>query len=190
MLEHFFIALLAGFSCAGKSTIGASLCKLYGFDFVNQQTIVHELARSNGYQRGRYWLRDVGMERFITESIDENVRRIRALERSNGVILDAVYGENILAALRGSFPKAKLAIVAVAANSQLREKRMMSRLGASRNEAAEELKFRDGFLSQAGLEGVMVQADIQVNNTGKLDDAIDQICQRFELFGFPPLRGQ
>lgn len=181
MQKEFFIILLSGFSCAGKSTIAISLCEEYGLDFINQQTVVHDLAKLNNFERVRYWLKEVGKENLIKESIKKNISIISEFKNNKGFVFDVVYNEDIIVALSNSFPNAKLVVVSIFADVELRQKRMMGRLNASIQEAIEELKFRDGFLIQAGLEKVINTAHITVSNTGELDNTMSQLNDKLKF---------
>lgn len=182
-MNAFNVVILAGYSCAGKSTLTAAIEEKYGFSPMHQQPIYKDLATEKGYERTREWLAAVGNDVFITETAVETARRIRELEDPKGVIIDASYGELMHKALLDNLSNARLVIVSVQAEPERRTIRMMGRMNAARTEAETERLFRDGFLKEVGLDAVMQQADFTVTNTKGLDDAMKQIAEGFSRLG-------
>lgn len=172
------VIVLAGFSCAGKSTISKRLVDLYGFDLMEQYVIYSGIAYSKGYKRTRYWLAEVGNEVFVKETTLENVRRINELESSRGVVLDASYGPVMDNILRSSLINAQLIVVSIRADEAMRAVRMAGRMGATDEEARVELTFRDSFLSEVNLENVLEKADFEVVNRKGTEDALNQLTEQ------------
>lgn len=168
------VIVLAGFSCAGKSTISKRLASLCGFDLIDQHIVYKEIANAKGYERARYWLADVGSEVFIRATTLENVRRINDLKLSNGVIIDASCGPLMHNLMNSDLINARVINIAVTANEDLRIMRIVRRMACSDEEARTELFFRDSILSEWKLEKVMKEADFRVVNEDEIDHAVGQ----------------
>lgn len=179
------VIVLAGFSCAGKSTLSKRLVDLYGFDLVEQYVVYSSIAHTRGYKRTRHWLADVGNEVFVKETTLESVRRINSLEGSMGVVIDASYGPLMDDILRSGLVNVHLVVVAIKADERLRAVRMASRMGVPDKEALEELTFRDGFLSAVNLELIMEGADIEVVNKGDINEVLGQMVDELARLGIP-----
>ena len=177
------VIVLAGFSAVGKTTLGGIYSELYGLDYIDHQKLVHQLAEQKGYERARYWLADVGTVHFVRESVHEMVTRISSSKNDVGILIDASYGEFMIQLLKESFPQRRIVIVSVEAGEEVREMRMMGRMGAERGVAIQELKFRDRFLRGVGVEGTMLNADITVHNTRELDQTINSLSGELERIG-------
>lgn len=185
MHEKIPILILAGFSCAGKSTITSLLSTQYCFELVDQRNIYHKLAVSKGYRRTRHWLADVGNETFVSETTKETIRRIREIKITRGVIIDTTYGEMMVSMLKKAFPGESLIIISVIADRKTRINRMMRRLNSSRTEAIKELKFRDDFLTEVGVEGIMSLAEIEISNTKNIQDTIEYLSDKLKAYNLP-----
>lgn len=185
MNDKLPVIVLAGYSCAGKSTISKGLVDHYGFNLMEQYVIYHNIAMKKGYKRTRYWLADIGNETFVKETTLETVRIINALDESKGVIIDASYGPVMDTILRSGLINAKVITIHVnAVNQDVRVKRMMGRLGgASEEEARTELTFRDSFLKDVGLENVIAKADFEILNRGNIEDVLEQLESNLDRFG-------
>lgn len=177
------VIVLAGFSCAGKSTISKRLVDLCSFDPMEQYVIYNAIAMAKGYKRTRHWLAEVGNEVFVKETTIETVRRINALADSKGIVVDASYGPVMDTILRSSVINARIVVIAVSADQSVREKRMAGRMGGSDDEAKVELVFRDDFLREVNLEEVMRKADFEVVNKSSIEEALNQIASNFSTLG-------
>lgn len=175
------IVLLAGWSCTGKSTISNLVSKQLGFILMDQNEIYHDLSCSKGYERAREWLADVGREVFIRETVAETIRRMGIQGENTGFVIDATYGELMVEMLRDAFPGSKLFVIYVFSDPEIREGRMMGRLGGVEREIAkQELGFRDGFLSESGLERVISEADYVVDNSCDIEESVRQMTDIIE----------
>lgn len=172
------IIVLAGFSCAGKSTIAKRLADLYNFDLMAQHIIYHDIAASKGYRRARHYLAAVGPKEFVKETTVETVRRVKALGRSKGVIIDASYGPLSCQILQQEFSETQIITIAVSVNGNMRLGRMMERMGTSRIKAEQELIFRDGFLKAVGLEQIMELADFSISNSEGIKLVVAEIAKK------------
>lgn len=177
------VIVLAGFSCAGKSTISKKLVNLYGFDLMEQYVIYNTIAMAKGYKRTRHWLAEVGNEVFVKETTIETVRRINTLADSKGIVVDASYGPVMDTILRSSVINAHIVVIAVSADQGIREKRMTGRMGGSDDEAKIELVFRDDFLKEVNLEDVMGKADFEVTNKTSIEEVLNQITSNLSTLG-------
>lgn len=183
---NFNILILAGYSCAGKSTLAKDFSDLSGYGFVEHNKLVHEISESKGFDRARYWLSEVGMKIFIDDTLSEISKRIREFKNlsKNGVITDVAYGNQMINKLREDFPDSKLIVASIVANKELREARMMGRMGGvERESAVNEREFRDGFLIEAGLEEVLKHSDIVVANEGGQKDMLVNFCDKLKAVG-------
>ena len=86
------LLILAGMSCAGKSTIARYLASTCNLIPMEQHVIYHALATDYGYRRSREWLANVGEVEFVARTTAETARRIGTTDVSRGVIVDASYG--------------------------------------------------------------------------------------------------
>lgn len=177
------VIVLAGFSCAGKSTISKKLIDIYDFDPMEQYVIYSSIAYAKGYRRTRYWLADVGNKVFVKEITLENVCRINALKESRGVIIDASYGPVSDNILRSSLINARIIVVAIKADKAMRTVRMAGRMGATKEEAQIELTFRDNFLSEVNLEEVMSKADFEIINKSGVENALHHLVNKLAKLG-------
>lgn len=177
------VIVLAGFTCAGKSTISKRLVDLYGFDLMEQYVIYRSIAMTKGYKRTRHWLAEVGNEIFIKETTLETVRCINSLADSHGVVIDASYGPAMDVILRSSLMNARIIMISVRSDQNVRAKRMAGRMGTSDEEAQIELSFRDDFLIEVNLEEVMEKADFEIVNKGNVEDIVYQIVDKLADFG-------
>lgn len=178
------IVILAGFSAVGKSTISSNFSEKYGWSLIKHQELVHGIARSKGYERARYWLKDVGIDTFMSESVTEMIKRIREVEEASGVLIDASYGPSMVDGIKKAFPKARVATAAILAEPETKEVRMAGRMGAEREVARTEKEFRDGFLKEAGVERVISEADITIYNKSEIGIAIEELSNKLQALGF------
>jgi len=178
------IVILAGFSAVGKSTLSSNFCDRYGWDLIKHQELVHGIATSKGYARARYWLKDVGIETFMSESVAEMINRIGKTENPKGILIDASYGPSMIEGIKKAFPGAKVVTAAILAEPETRESRMIGRMGAEREVARAEKEFRDGFLKDAGVEKVISESEITIYNKGEIGVAIGELTNGLQALGF------
>ncbi len=156
---------MAGYSAAGKSTLARALRDNYGYNLVEHQPLVHEVAQRKGYERVRHWLTDVGVQQFEEESTREMATRTRRLidKGETRVVFDVAYGVKMLELFRTEFPDIYRIIVAVLADEETRREYIQKRMGSvSKEDAEKELHFRDGFLQTVGIHEVLQQRDLEV----------------------------
>jgi len=185
-MKKFPIILFAGFAGAGKTTLSRSLSKRLDFSYIEHQKVVHELAASKGYSRARYWLKDAGVKKFIGESTDEMVHLTREAKHVGlkGVILDVVYGDEMVDGFKNAFPEAEIVVIGVEANRGLREERIALRMGGVERAIAEkERGFRDKFLTEVGLRRALLKTDFNVENAGSLEELESRIEARLINLG-------
>lgn len=173
------IIVLAGFSGAGKTTIAKNLVDKTNFGFIEHQRLVHSIANTKGYSRARYWLKDVGTERFVNDSLEEIVKEIKVFsaDSKTGVVADVAYGLSMLSILKHEFPEAKILVLEIKAGENIREERIGSRMGGvERPSALHEREFRDGFLKEVGLEEVLEVADFSIENRqGEIENVVERL---------------
>lgn len=79
--EKIPVIILAGWSCAEKSTIAKKISELIGFDLISVYEVYRAIAISKGYKRSREWLENVGSNLFaistFTEIADQMERKLR-----------------------------------------------------------------------------------------------------------------
>ncbi|MDP2861062.1 MAG: hypothetical protein Q8N98_05135 [bacterium] len=104
--ENPRIIFLAGYSAAGKSTLGKELHDNWGYNLVEHQPLVHGLASSRGYERARHWLAEVGISQFSDDSTKEMVARAKKIfnEGEAKVVYDVVYGAKMIKMFQREFP--------------------------------------------------------------------------------------
>lgn len=168
--ENKQIVFLAGYSAAGKSTLAREMRDSWGYNLVEHQPLVHGLATSKGYERARHWLAEVGTNQFADESTNEMASRAKKI-LDNGeakVVFDVAYGTNMLEIFRKEFPNIYILVVSIIAGEDTRAENIQKRMDTkSSEEARKELRFRDGFLHEVGLDGVLQQSDIEITNIDK-----------------------
>lgn len=161
------LLLLAGYSACGKTTLGIRLRDEFGFCFVEHQALVHELANRKGCERARHWLAKVGMRKFMDETTREMMRLVSEAVSKGGkrVVIDVVYGDDMVEKFRKKFRALDVCVVSVVASEATRIGRIKKRMGAkSRREAIEELRFRDKFLRDAGVDLAIAKSRVQIKN--------------------------
>lgn len=168
--ENKQIIFLAGYSAAGKSTLARELRDNHGYQFVEHQPLVHEIARSKGYERARHWLADVGVEQFASESAKAMVVKTQT-ELNKGetkIVFDVAYGLKMIELFRNEFPDIFRLIVFVMSDANTRTRNIQKRMGTgSISEAETELRFRDDFLRTVGVDEVIQQSDIRIINKNR-----------------------
>lgn len=171
------LLLFTGFSSVGKSTLARVVNIDLGYAFVGEREILHELAEARGYQRSRYWFAVEGLEVILAAARLETFHQILELG-GKGVIIDGVYDPGLLTLLRETFINTSL--ITVQARLELREQRMAGegRLGSSLKEARSEINFIDNLKKTAGIEKVIDQADIVVENNEGLLQGADEIKKK------------
>lgn len=185
-MKRFPIIFLAGYSGAGKSTIGSNFCKKYGLDFIEHQKLVHDISISKGFERARHWLREVGVDQFSKESVEGMLKIVRGLEgTTRGVLTDVAYGKEMIQAFKNTFPGKELIIGSVFANQRTRETRIGVRMGGvERDIAQQEREFRDEFLSKVGLQEILESADFVIENTGTIPEAVEELRAKLSERGW------
>jgi len=177
------VIVLAGFSCAGKTTISRLLADLCGYDLMDQRQIYSRIALARGYERTRDWLSSVGGEVFVKETTLETIRRIKALPASRGVVIDASYGPAMHEQLRSGLANIRIIVVSIRAVESERAMRMAGRMNASEEAAGTELDFRDNFLKEVNLEAVLAEADIKVVNTAAPEEVARSLAEELASSG-------
>lgn len=171
------VLILAGYSCAGKTTIATYLAQSHGFMLVHEKAIVQHLALAKGFARARFWLRAVGVDQFVREVIQGTVTQMLAVSSNRPFVIDAGFGPSMVTTIRSALPSSHICVVAVDAPRNMRLVRMKGRLESPSPEADDELVFRDDVLADSGLDALMAVADFSVSNTGTASDTSRQIYQ-------------
>jgi cytidylate kinase len=179
------IILLAGFACAGKTTIATRLSEKFKVNYIGTKPLFDEMTTERGYVRTRDWLHEVGEDRFIDETILAMLSKAERLESDKPLVIDAVYGRGMVRRFNESFPGRRVVVVRVDADEDIRETRMTHRMGGVEREVAKrELNFRDGFLSEAGLERVIEYPDLRIENRqGNLEGVTKDLIKELDSLG-------
>lgn len=177
------LLLFTGLSASGKSTIAREINKSLGFGFLGEREVLHTLAVARGFIHTRDWLASDGVDILLEEARSETAKMIRQQEFKNGVIIDGSYDRQLPGFLVTEFPGVNLFIIGVAVEDITRQKRMVSRLGTSLEEAQREMSLIDGFKVAAGVEEIMKQADPIIFNEGDLDVSVGELQQALRLYG-------
>lgn len=179
--ENKNIVILAGYSAAGKSTLGKELRDNWGYGFIEHQPLVHDLAVNRGYERARHWLAAEGLEQFTSNSTYEMVLKTREMI-SNGkdkIVFDVGYGRAMLDLFKKEFPEIFILIVSVISQEDIRLEHIQKRMKSVSVETARtELNFRDGFLRQAGLDELLEQRDFEVTVNNR---PVGEIAQELNI---------
>lgn len=176
------IIVLAGYSCAGKSTLARTFCEIYEASQIHQQDVYREIAAERGFTSAREWLREVGTNTFIETTMDRVAHMIQTIEAKPIVVLDEAYNESGLKHLTNIFGEDAITLVQVNASADARGSRIAERLGTPTG-ASEELRFRDDFLKDAGLDVVLDRAQIHVLNEGFVRNTAYELGRQLEQLG-------
>lgn len=166
------ILLFTGWSAAGKSTIARRLGEDLEMPVVGARKVLHQVANKRGFTRIRYWLAANGIEEVLNEGLLAGLEEIRASRGTRGVIWDDAFDPRLPLLLRREFGEEEVVIIAVDTPPETREERLEKRLGTNREEVLHELRFIDGFKSEAGIAKVIEMANIKIKNFGSLEEAL------------------
>ncbi len=182
-MANFDILFLAAYSCAGKTTLGEAFCRDKGVRRVYQQSIYRKIAVEKGYSSAREWLMTVGKDEFINETTKATIDYLHTIKPEGTILIDETYNLSEVEQFKKEFPKSKIIIIAVTVDREVRSSRMVERLGQAITKARKELDFRDTFLQEVGLDEVLKTADIEIDNTGTIEQSIEQMVSKLELLG-------
>ena len=177
------IIILAGYSCAGKSTLARAYSDKYNCGYIDHQNLIHRIAQNNGFDRARHWLKSVGIELFIDISTKEIINEIRLLQDKeiDSIITDVSYGMKMLNEISSEFPKSRIFVVKLNASKSTRKKRIAFRMGNVNDRlASKELNFRDNFLKQANLDEVLRNATINLYNDSEIDNVVKELYNELQ----------
>lgn len=79
--------------------------------------------------------------------------------------------------------------IRIKANRHLRKPRIAHRMKTGQEEAVRELRYWDKIKSEAGTAEVIQTADMEIENFGDIDDAVDEVARKVEGYLFFPRRG-
>ena len=180
--ENKQIIFLAGYSAAGKSTLARELRDNHGYQFIEHQPLVHEIAQAKGYERARHWLADAGVEQFANESAKAMVVKTKT-ELNKGetkIVFDVAYGLKMIELFRNEFPDIFRLVVFVMSDNQTRAINIQKRMGTeSISEAEKELHFRDDFLRTVGVDEVIQKSDIKITNKNRpINEVASELIER------------
>lgn len=166
------ILLFAGYSASGKSTLAEGINKILGYKLLDERAIIHDLAVKKGYSRSRHWLESEGLNCLVEAARSETIQNIRESQDCKGVIIDGAYDREIPEVINSVFPEARLTIINIIAERDVRKNRMELRLGSLADQALFELEGIDCFKREAGVEEIMSRADITIDNSTPLETTL------------------
>lgn len=173
------IFLFTGPSGVGKSTVARYLGESFKIPVIGEREILHRLAESHGFRRGREWLAAVGMEPILDEVLGETIHLIQETN-AGGVILDGSYDRRLPGALGQRVEGSRVVIVSVLADEAKREQRMSNRFGGDIEEAKREMAWIDFWKKRAGMEEIIMRADVVVENNRLLDETVRELRPHLE----------
>lgn len=177
------ILLFTGLSAAGKSTLAGEINLDLQYGMVNERALLHDLARSKGYDRTRQWILTSDDQETLPLARDNTVTRINSLnENHDGVILDGCYDSQVPSTLAQEFPTAKIILIAVTIPDSLRLARMIQRLGTTYQDAVAERDLIDGWKKRVGVEELIDSADILVVNDDKIPKVAEGLLSKVKTF--------
>ena len=168
--ENKQIVFLVGYSAAGKSTLAREMRDNWDYTLIEHQLLVHDIASRKGFRRARYWLAEVGVEKFAEESVNEMVEKTKKVlgDGETKIVFDVAYGVKMLELFREEFSDIFRLVVSVIADEDTRTVNIQRRMGTdSSDEAKKELYFRDSFLHEVGVNEVIQISDIDISNKGR-----------------------
>lgn len=166
------ILLFAGLSASGKSTIASCISHDGPFELISERRILHTLALRRGFNRTREWLAREGIAAVLEAARTETVQLIKSIKEEGGVVIDGSYDYKLPGSIKQAFPSTRLTLISITLDQDLREERMRLRLGKTFEEAQRELALIDGFKLAAGIEEIIKQADISVDNSTTLEQSV------------------
>lgn len=175
------ILLFTGYSASGKSTLAERINVDLKYKFFGERNIIHNLAVERGYSRSRYWLQAEGITCMVNAVRSETLQLIRESQQSRGIIIDGAYDREIVPSINGAFPESRLVIISVIVGKNIREERMRHRLRGQEHLVLYELKGIDYFKREAGIEEIMKEAEIIIDNSNTIEESTISLSRDLEL---------
>lgn len=153
---------------SGKSTVVRHLKRAYNIPVLHISYLLRAIAKKKGLSNKAYAdeLRRIGGEEAIVKEISGYVRA--ALRKNRTVIIDALYKTVDLETLKSEFPTAKVDLIFVTANRELRIKRVQGREKKGYAEAEERVAQADRDRESLGYLELEKNASKVLLNEGKL----------------------
>lgn len=169
------IILLTGLSGSGKTSIGEILEK-QGCGLIRVQKLLHNWAVELGYERIRHWLARVGEDHVLFTSRCLILKEI--LKKGNlDVVVDDCFDPDLPDIVKRVFPKVEVVTIWIKVDENTREARIAGRLGVEigSRQLKDEVTLLDNFKKKAGIEAVIQDANIVIENGGKLDETVGEL---------------
>ncbi|MBI2032543.1 MAG: AAA family ATPase [Candidatus Levybacteria bacterium] len=166
------IFLMTGPSASGKSTIAEQISSNLQVPIIKEREIIHRIAQSYGFSRGRNWLAAAGIQTVLDEVLAQTLAAIEGVE-GDKVILDGSYDARLIQALNTEGNQTF--IIAVTARDEIRRERMAGRIESGPEEALAEMQFIDEFKHRAGMAEIIEKADLTVDNNLTVDETTREI---------------
>lgn len=172
------IFLFAAPSASGKTTISTAVSLKYDLPRIDLHQILHDLAVEYGYARAREWVLSVGLEEVLNLTRMRLFEKIETNKNARGIIIDEVIDEGTLNLIKDAYPESNIKTIFVEAHQHDRVRFISKRINADdETHALEEIQFIDGLKQRLGITGVIEQAEVRINNYGRIEEAVDEVCE-------------
>lgn len=173
------ILFLTGLSASGKSTIAQQLGEQINIPVINLREVLRTVARKNGFERTRYWIVSVGLPTMLEEGRKELINLIQ--QHDNDVIVDDLIDPETPKMMHEYIRGSNIVVARVKTNRHLRKHWITWRMEAPNKEALKELHFLDSIKRRSGITLAIINADIEVRNFGRIDEAVRELQSKLEM---------
>jgi cytidylate kinase len=164
------LILFTGLSGAGKSSLAQRISHRFSFHLIGEREVLHKLAEEAGFKRSRLWVANDDFEKILQAARLETSKQIQECG-SNQVVLDGVYDKSMIPFLNKLLPDFIQLSFFIDAKYSTRLLRIAARMHVDEREATIEQEFIDGYKERAGINEVINQADIVIDNNNNLEQA-------------------
>lgn len=176
------IIVIIGHTGAGKSTLCKKLASRYKAKLVSFADEGKTFSIENGYSRIRDCYSGLGEEAFVSlfsEFFSNNIEK--AINKSNFVIIDGLYEQNIALKLKNSYG-AKFILIDVPINVCF--SRIASRNNLTFAEVESEYAIKESVKDSLGNTYVLNMADLTVDGRMTIEEVYSYITNRIDEYLF------
>lgn len=174
------ILLFTGPSATGKTTIAKKVGENLGIPIIGEREILHQIANLHGFSRARHWIKEIGLDQALDETLKTTIQIIKE-KREENIILDGSYDKRLPELLKNEIKDKQILVIAVMAMKEKREERITERMKIDHKEAKKEMQLIDNFKKYAGMEEFIKKADFVIENNHELTNSINKLESYLEL---------